>query len=231
MSRIHQIEVTIGPLAEHEGRGNSNEAFRIVSSGRTNDLRVQFATRRTFGGAPNRSEVVLTNLSESSRNRFRQRLTRVEVSAGYLTGDRAGLRKVASGALTSATAVDSIPEIETTIAFLDGFGGMSRGVFRKSFGPGVPLSTVIGEVAASMPGVTVARATLSIGGKLGASGRTFAGRAADILDDLAAQWGFSWSVESRINSTLNGVYTVQEHDLAGNSHGNPWTSTIRSLSF
>ncbi len=292
MSRIRQVELIIGPLAEFEGRGNTNEAFRIFSSGRTSDLRVQFTARRTIGGAPNQTDLVITNLSEDSRARFLNRLTRVEISAGYQQGEGAGLRKVASGAITSTQPVDNPPDIETLITALDGFGGMSRGVFRKSFGPGVAVADVVRDIASSMPGVTIGSETLNIEGKLGASGRTFAGRAAEILDNLAAQWGFSWSVqsgvfqavddttplakvhtlsyrdgslrsvkpllsgpmqiqtgveivgalnprinpgeqirvESKINPSLDGVYTVHEHDLAGDTHGETWESVYRSIS-
>lgn len=292
MSRIHQVEVIIGPLAEFEGQGNTNEALRIFTTGREDELRVQFNARRTFGGAPNQTDLIITNLSEDSRNRFRERLTRVEISAGYQSGRGAGLRKVASGAITSSLPVDNPPEIETVITALDGFGGMSRGVFRKSFGPGVAIADVVRDIASAMPGVTVGGAPLNIEGKLGASGRTFAGRAAEILDNLAAQWGFSWSVqsgvfqavddttplatihtlsyrdgslrsvkpllsgpmqiqtgveivgalnprinpgeqvrvESNINPSLDGVYTIHEHDLAGDSHGDVWESIFRSIS-
>tara|TARA_R110002126_G_scaffold10384_4_gene47300 strand:- start:1393 stop:2277 length:885 start_codon:yes stop_codon:yes gene_type:complete len=294
MSRIRQAEIIIGPLAEYEGRGNTSEALRIYSSGRKNDLRVQFSVKRTFGGAPNRTDLIITNLSGDSRNRLRNSLTRVEISAGYLEGEGAGLRKVASGAITSAFPVDNPPDIETLVAFLDGFGGMSRGVFRKSFGPGVAVADVVRAVASSMPGVTIGSGALNISGKLGASGRTFAGRAAEILDNLSAQWGFSWSVqsgvfqavddrvplatihtlsyrdgslrsvkpllsgpmeiqtgveivgalnprvnpgeqirvESKINASLNGIYTAHEHDLVGGTAAaDPWESTYRSISF
>lgn len=292
MSRIRQVELIIGPLAEFEGRGNTNEAFRIFSTGLPNELRVQFTARRTIGGAPNQTDLVITNLSEDSRARFLNRLTRVEINAGYQQGEGAGLRKVASGAITSTQPVDNPPDIETLITALDGFGGMSRGVFRKSFGPGVAIADVVRDIASSMPGVTVGSETLNIEGKLGASGRTFAGRAAEILDNLAAQWGFSWSVqsgvfqavddktplatihtlsfrdgslrsvkpllsgpmqiqtgveivgalnprvnpgeqirvESKINPSLDGVYTVHEHDLAGDTHGETWESVYRSIS-
>ncbi len=292
MSRIRQVELIIGPLAEFEGRGNSNEAFRVYSSGRVNDLRVGFNVRRTFGGAPNQMEVRITNLSEDSRARFVNRQTRIEVSAGYLEGVGAGLITAGSGAITNSQPIDNPPEIDTLITALDGFGGMSRGVFRKSFGPGVAIADVVRSVASSMPGVTVGSETLNIEGKLGASGRTFAGRAAEILDDLAAQWGFSWSVqsgvfqavddvtplstihtlsyrdgslrsvkpllsgpmqiqtgvevvgalnarvnpgeqirvESKISPSLDGVYTVHEHDMAGDTHEGPWESVFRSIS-
>ena len=58
MSRIRQAEIIIGPLAEYEGRGNTSEALRIYSSGRKKDLRVQFSVKRTFGGAPNRTQPI-----------------------------------------------------------------------------------------------------------------------------------------------------------------------------
>lgn len=292
MGRIRQVELVIGPLAEYEGRGEPAEALRIFSTGGVHDLRVQFSARRTIGGAPNQTDIVITNLSEASRNRTRNNLTRVELFAGYREGDGAGLRKVASGAITSSTPIDNIPDIETVLTALDGFGGMSRGVFRKSFGPGVLIATVVKDVAASMPGVTIGD-NVNMVGKLGAAGRTFAGRAAEILDDLAAQWGFSWSVqngvfqvvnddtsldtihllsyrdgslrsvkpllsgpmqvrtgveikgtlnpriypgeqvrvESKINKALDGVYTLKEHDLVGETHGEDWESTYRSISF
>lgn len=289
MARIHQAEVTIGPLAEYEGRGDPSQGLRVYSAGRTQDIRIQFSVTKTIGGAPNQLDLILTNLQESTRNRIRQRLTRVAVSAGYLEGAGAGLRRVATGGVLSSVPSREGTEIITTVAALDGLGGISRGVYRKSFGPKVPLSVVVSGIARSMPGVEVGPVLLP--GALGISGRTFAGRSAELLDDLADQWGFSWSVqngvfqavedtkslttlhtlswrdgtlrearpllsgpmqvqtgvevlapldprikpgdlvkiESRINPSLNRVYTVHEHDMAGDTHGDDWSTTIRSL--
>lgn len=289
MTRLRQAEVIIGPLADYEGRGVPSEGIRIYSSGAIDELKVQFSVTKTIGGAPNKLDLIITNLKEATRNRIRKQLTRVEISAGYLEGEGAGLRRVASGGILSSVPARDGAEILTNITVLDGLGGATRGVYRRSFGPKVLLNDIVSDVAQAMPGVEVGPVNLP--GAIGLSGRTFAGRAAEILDDLADQWGFSWSVqdgvfqavldtqplgtihtlsfrdgslrearpllsgpmqiqtgveilgalnprvkpgeqirvESGVNSSLNGVYTVHEHDLAGDTHGDEWSSTFRSL--
>jgi hypothetical protein len=224
VSRIRQVELLIGPLAEFEGRGNAREAFRIYSAGRKDDLRVQFSARRTLGGAPNQTDLIITNLSEDSRGRLQTRLTRVELSAGYLEGADAGLETVATGAITSALPVDNPPEIETVITALDGFGGMSRGVFRQTFGPGVTIADVVKSAAASMPGVTIGSEVMNLVGKLGSSGRSFAGRSAELLDDLAAQWGFSWSVQNGVFQAVDDTKPLSTTHVLSHRDG-----TLRSV--
>jgi hypothetical protein len=289
MSRTRQAELIIGPLADYEGKGNTNEALRIYSSGRPQDIRIQFSVTKTISGALNELDLSVTNLKESTRNRIRGHLTRVEIKAGYLEGERAGLRLVSTGGVMSAVPVRSGADIVTNVSVLDGLGGTTRGVYRRSFGAGVPVSDIIKDVAKSMPGVELGR--VDVVGTLGASGRTFSGRSAELLDKLADQWGFSWSVqdgvfqaiedtrsfstihvlsyrdgslrevrpllsgpmqiqtgveivgglnpdirpgervrvESSVNKSLDGTYTVHEHDLAGDTHGDEWSSTLRSL--
>lgn len=289
MRRIRQAQVFIGPLAEYEGTGDPAQAINIYSAGRVNDLRVQFSVTKTIGGAPNQLDLNLTNLKENTRTRIREQLSRVELLAGYLEGDGAGLRRVATGGILASVSARVDTEIITTLSVLDGIGGISRGVYRRSFGPSVSMSDVVGDIARSMPGVEVG--PVDIPGSTGISGRTFSGRSAELLDSLADQWGFSWSVqngvfqaiedtqslttehtlsyrdgtlreirpllsgpmqiqtgvevltslnaailpgekikiESRINANLNGTYTVHEHDLAGDTHGDEWTSTLRTL--
>ena len=289
MSRIRQAELIIGPLADYEGKGNTNEALRIYSSGRPQDIRIQFSVTKTISGALNELDLSVTNLKESTRNRIRGHLTRVEIKAGYLEGERAGLRLVSTGGVMSSIPVRSGPDIVTNVTVLDGLGGTTRGVYRRSFGGNVAVNEVIKDIAKSMPGVELGK--VDIPGKLGASGRTFSGRAAELLDKLADQWGFSWSVqdgvfqaiedtrsfstihvlsyrdgslrevrpllsgpmqiqtgveivgalnpdirpgervrvESSVNKSLDGTYTVHEHDLAGDTHGDEWSSTLRSL--
>ncbi len=289
MSRIRQAELIIGPLADYEGKGNTNEALRIYSSGRPQDIRIQFSVTKTISGALNELNLSVTNLKESTRNRIRGHLTRVEIKAGYLEGERAGLRLVSTGGVMSSMPVRSGPDIVTNVTVLDGLGGTTRGVYRRSFGGNVAVNEVIKDIAKSMPGVELGK--VDVPGKLGASGRTFSGRAAELLDKLADQWGFSWSVqdgvfqaiedtrsfstihvlsyrdgslrevrpllsgpmqiqtgveivgalnpdirpgervrvESSVNKSLDGTYTVHEHDLAGDTHGDEWSSTLRSL--
>jgi hypothetical protein len=289
VSNIRQVEVIIGPLAEYEGRGNPQQGIRIYSSGAENHLRVQFSVTKSISGALNELNLSITNLQESTRNRIRGHLTRVQVSGGYVNGDSAGLRRIATGGVLSSPPVRSDTEIVTSVTALDGLGGSVRGVYRRSFGPKIPIADVVKGVAGSMPGVEVG--PVNVPGFLGMSGRTFSGRAAEILDQLADQWGFSWSVqdgvfqavedtqplstihtlsyrdgslrevrpllsgpmqlqtgveirgglnpgirpgeqvrvESGLNKSLDGVYTVHEHDLAGDTHGDEWSSTLRSL--
>lgn len=188
-------ELTIGPLAEHQGAGRVNEAVRIIADGTNSNLRVAFTSDKTITGEPNKTEIDIYNLSRETRQAIRSNLTRVRVVAGYSSAaDSAAI--VASGALLSVVSYKQGPDTITHLSILDGYGGMVYGFYSRGFAGGTPLAQVVKDVATSLPGVEVGRVDLE--GTLAGKGVTLAGQPAAQLNKLADQHGFSWSVQNGV---------------------------------
>ncbi len=202
---IHRAEVLVGPLSEQEGGGPRNQALKIIGNGADTSLRVQFNVQKTLAGAPNKINIQITGLKEETRRRIQRGLTNVSLSVGYERGELADMRELAKGGVLTCLPFGTMPDIITDINALDGFAGRAQGVYRKSFSGPVPVRDVVLDVARAMPGVIVSESTITVEGTLGPKGGTFAGGAADILDELGDQWGFSWSVQ-------NGVFQALDDD-------------------
>lgn len=187
---IRAVNLLIGPLTEPEGGGNSGDAFQIFSSGDRNSLRVKFSVKKTILGAPNLSTIEIYNLSRDSRERIRKSLTRVRLEVGYQNTELALLTQ---GGVKSVVTARRGSDTVTTISLLDGWGGQIRGITNRAYGPNRPVSEVIQDVASNMPGVTIG--DIDIDGFIGRGGFVASDRSADILDRLAGQYGFSWSIQ------------------------------------
>lgn len=202
MGSFRQIELLIGPLADYQG-GDANQAYRIVTTGDQDELHVRFNIKKTILGAPNSSTIVVDNLAENTRQRIRQNLTSAQLSVS--SGQ--DMRIIFSGGVLSSVSTPRWPVIETSINALDGFGAMTFGQFRRTYSTSVAISDVLREIASTFPGVTVGN--VDVDGFLGPKGGSYYGRAQNILDNLADNWGFSWSIQ-------NGVFQAYQDNRTSN---------------
>lgn len=192
MDFLRRAELVVGPLADWQGGGSSSNAIRIIADGSSQRLRVAFSSQKTLTGDPNKTEISVFNLSPDTRQALRSNLTKVQLLAGYeSSSDSVGL--VATGALMGAISTREGADIVTRLTVLDGYGGMVRGAYSKSFSGGTDASTVVRDLATSMPGVTVGR--IDVDGRLFSKGLQLSGATTSQLDKLADQFGFSWSVQ------------------------------------
>lgn len=199
---LRRCEIEVGPLADWQG--GTGQGVRIVADGTNERLRVAFQATKTLTGEPNKCEVKIYNLGADLRQAMRGELLRVQVIAGYDTGAPA---LVAYGALQESASTRQGPDIETRLVVLDGFGGMSRGIYSRAWSGGVPVARVVEDIARSMPGVRVGR--VDVPGTLASKGAAMAGPATAQLNRLADQFGFSWSVQ-------DGVFqAVADSDTSG----------------
>lgn len=196
---LRYCELTIGPLAEWQGRGNSGEAVRIYADGTNKHLRVQFTAQKTVTGEPNKCEVSIYGLSADTRRSIRANLTRVQVLAGY-ESSASSASIVCSGALMAVMHQRQGGDIVTKLIALDGMGGMSRGAYSQAFAGGTPVASLVREVAASMPGVEIGN--IKVTGNLPPKGVQLSGSSTSQLNKLADQFGFSWSVQ---NGTFQAI--------------------------
>lgn len=196
---IRNIEVLVGPLADFEGGGNPNDGLRIASDGSRENLRAAFSIRKTLQSVANEGAVTIYNLPRESRERMRRGLTRVRVMAGYAN---TGTMVVGNGGLLDAVHTNQSGTWVSELPFYDGFGGIARGVVNRTFTSGVTVANVIRTlVEQNMPGVTVGR--IDVDGTIARGGYAMSDRTADVLDDLATQYGFSWSVQNGVFQALS----------------------------
>lgn len=195
MDFLRYCELIIGPLADWQGGGSTNEAVRIVADGTMNNLRVAFNASKTITGAPNQIDVSIWGLSKQTMQAIRGNLSRIQLVAGYSSSaDSAGL--VASGAILSAIPESQGSDMVMRLTALDGYGGMVRGAYSRAFDGRTPISSVVGDIAKSMPGVTVGQ--IDVDGQLFQKGQQFSGSSISQLNKLGDQYGFSWSVQDGV---------------------------------
>lgn len=200
MDFLRYAELIIGPLADWQGGGSSGEAIRIIADGTNQNLRVAFNAVKGITGSPNKIDIGIWGLSQKTRMAIRGNLTKVQLIAGFeSSANSRGL--VASGAILSAIPERQGPDIVLKITALDGYGGMVRGAYSRAFGGQTPISSVVSDIAANLPGVTVG--LIDIDGNLFQKGQQFSGATADQLNSLADQYGFSWSVQDGVFQAIS----------------------------
>lgn len=200
MDFLRYCEVIIGPLADWQGGGAVSQAVRIVADGTMRNLRVAFSAQKGITGSPNTLDMEITGLSLQTMQSVRGNLSRIQVIAGYQTAaDSAAI--VASGAILAAIPQMRGPDAVLVIKALDGYGGMVRGAYSRAFDGRTPVSTVVADMAAALPGVTVGQ--IDVDGQLFQKGQQFAGPTTAQLNRLADQYGFSWSVQDGIFQAIS----------------------------
>lgn len=200
MDFLRSCELIIGPLADWQGGGSTGEAVRIIADGTNNHLRVAFNVTKSIGGSPNKIDVAVWGLSQKTIQSIRGNLSKIQIVAGYSSaGDSAGL--VASGGILAAIPERQGPDIVLKIIALDGYGGVVRGVYSRSFDGRTPMSVVVSDIASNLPGVTVGN--IDVDGQLFQKGQQFSGSTADQLNRLADQNGFSWSIQDGVFQAIS----------------------------
>lgn len=195
MDFLRYCELIIGPLADWQGGGSTGEAIRIIADGSNRNLRVAFNANKTITGDPNKIDIAIWGLSLKTIQSIRSNLTKVQLIAGYLSS-ASSASLVASGAILAAIPERQGPDVVLKITALDGYGGMVRGAYSRAFAGGTPISSVVADIAATMPGVSVGE--IQIDGNLFQKGQQFTGSSSDQLNKLADQHGFSWSVQDGV---------------------------------
>lgn len=200
MDFLRYCELNIGPLADWQGGGSSGEAVRIVADGSNNHLRVAFNANKSIGGSPNKIDIAVWGLSQKTIQSIRGNLSKIQISAGYLSSE-SSVGIVASGGILSAIPQRQGPDVVLKMTALDGYGGMVRGVYSRAFDGRTPISVVVQDIAANLPGVTIGQ--IDVDGQLFQKGQQFSGSTTDQLNRLADQNGFSWSVQDGIFQALS----------------------------
>lgn len=190
------------------------------------DMRFEFKVKKTLAKSPNKSEIVVTNLSEQSRAALQGKGLRVTLSAGY-EGTEA---IVLVGDVRDCDSTQDGPRWVTKIQCGDGERGYRYGRVSEAFREGVGATAIVQKVAAQM-GVDASgvRAVEALAGRQFVSGYSVHGRASRELDRLLRGFGLEWSVQDGRLQILTPDQSTQdpivELDFSSGLVGSPTLNT------
>lgn len=158
------------------------------------DLRFEFTCKKIPSSDPNTAEVKITNLSKITRRTLDDQIdTPLILSAGYSEGE--GLVNVFFGNIMSVKHDTTPPNIITTIEVGDGAESLRDSKVSLSFKKNTLVSTVVQQLAIGFgKPIKNPEAITSIEGAY-LSGYCGIGNNKTLMDQLARDNGFSWSIQ------------------------------------
>lgn len=181
----------------------------IVGTGAYDGFKVSFSVQKTLLGSPNMAQVTITNLSRDTRSIIRERQLPMTIEVGH---EDTEMIHLFSGTTTSAIPSQSGPDVNMDVTAMDGAMGIIYSTQQITYDGPFAVATVVEELAGTMEGVEIG--TIDVIGNLKEKGRSLSGPTQQLLDTLANEYGFSWSVQDGIFqavsdvSNLPGYYVV-----------------------
>ena len=165
---------------------------KIIGDGSRDTLRIRFSIQRSILGVPVCSDISIYNLSKDTQKLLREPLHTCRLMVGWQNNE---LYEIFRGQIMASVTDKQNTDYITTAKALAVGGDMTYSVMNNSYAEGTPIQHVLQEVVKTLPGVSWDARRVSIPDyKVGFKGLVLAGRAKDMLDKLALQYGFSWSI-------------------------------------
>lgn len=176
----------------------------IVGDRVFSDFHVNFNVRRTSRSKPSPAEIVISGLSQQTRDAISERLTPVKLMAGYQ--ENAGI--IFTGQLDSAISFWEPPQWQTAIHASDGRAAWEK-YAQKSWVSGTPWQAIAQYLASAM-GLQIGDASLAQ-----ITGTTRGAYAVDRyanreMDTLAQTLGLQWSIQDGAVQMVQADKSTQE---------------------
>lgn len=217
---IREAQLLIYPLSEAQGGGSEALAVIISSTGLTDEIRMTFRIEKNICdmGMPSVFEITLYNLSTATKQLLSKQATNIELQLGYKEGLN-GVVKVARGGISTVASERDEGNIRTTITCFDGLAGVAEANSGKSYVGSTVLAKIVKDLANDIPGVEVSELNIKLNNNMvtGSKGRVLSGRTSSLLDKLAREFGFNWSIQL-------GVFKVLQDDF---TQGNLYTISTK----
>lgn len=156
---------------------------------RVSDLRIEFQIEKTKDSTPNKAEIKITNLSEETRDKIREKDALVRLFAGY-EGDLGPVLLFSGNSQHMINRWDT-PDIVTQIEAQDGQRQLREQRSNFSYGNNTSANAIVNRLANDI-GLPL-RQDFNIEGSY--NGFSFNGRAKDGLDQITRRFDYSWSVQ------------------------------------
>lgn len=222
-SFIRQSQVFIFPLSEASGIKNKSSAIVLSSSGLDTELRIVFTVSKNLMamGMPNTLQVSFYNLASATKQFLSKKSSAFLLEAGYKEGG-VPLQTVATAGISSVISKREKEDIVTTIFGYDGQAGLAASVSSKAYQGVTQLKQIVADLADDIEGVEVSDAGLLIDESImtGSKGRVLTGRTSTLLQKLAREFGFSWSINNGIFKAVQDTFTSGDLFVISSKAGN-----------
>lgn len=156
---------------------------------RVRDLRITFDITKTKGSTTNKAKIKITNLSQETRAKLREKDALVRLYAGY-EGDL-GAVLIFVGNTQHLVNEWQTPDIVTSIEAQDGQKVLRQTRISFSYNTRTAINTIVNRIAGEI-GIPL-KQDFTIDGYY--NGFSFNGLAKDALDAICRKTGYSWSVQ------------------------------------
>ena len=146
--------------------------------------------------SPVTAKIQIYKLSQATRDRLAAESAGAEIQTGYDDD----ITTVFSGVIINITNDYRAPDWVTTVWASDGWDEYSASFFSRSYSTGVPIKTVINDVAGSFAIPVVNKYDRD--DKL-LTGTVFQGKTKDVMNKLARDYDLAWSISS-------GAVTIED---------------------
>lgn len=229
-SYIRKAQVLVSPLRESLGISNRNNAVVLNSTGLYDDLRIVFTVQKNIMamGQPNTLQVSFYNLAQETKQLLSKQATAFLLELGYERG-ATPLQTVASAGISSVTSKREGAAIVTTVFGYDGQDGLAQAVSNKAYRGVTQLKQIVADLAADIPGIEVSVGNINIDDGLttGSKGRVLTGRTSNLLQRLAREFGFSWTIDTGVFKAIADTLTNGNLFNVSSTNGNLMSATPR----
>lgn len=150
------------------------------------------------------STLWIYNLHPDTRSSLVRSDTKVKIRAGWMGGPQAGMHLVFSGNFLMSQIRREGPDVITTLHVQAGRLAAVTAKISRTWSKGVPLRTVVEDIARNMEGVQVEPELIrGVDGFVGDGGMPICADAETALNKLARQFGFFWSIVDDKFQTVN----------------------------
>jgi hypothetical protein len=154
-------------------------------------LRVSFKITKSLMSFPNLAEIEIYNPNKDTLSKLQTRYTDIALNAGY----EGNVRLIFKGQIRNVFQRKMGPDRIVTVFAGDGEADWQNSIFNKTLSENIALKQIVTEIAQSFVDTTlgVLQGLDTPADKL--RGQTLSGSSKDILDKLAEDYGFQWSIQ------------------------------------
>jgi len=157
------------------------------------ELRIKFQAKKTLTTNGNFCAIDIFNLSDLERNAISsEKYATLTLKVGY--ADDVGLLELGKGDITSVTHEATTTDIITTIHCKDGFKSLTDNYIQLSFAENTLTSKIITSIVEKI-GLPLKFSNITP--QPIKNGYSFVGTVSEALNDLAFQYGFTWSIQNK----------------------------------
>ena len=190
-------------------------------------LRVVFNITKSLHSYPNLAEITLYNPNQATVSLLQTKFSEISFNAGYV----GNVRLLFKGQIRNVFQRKIGPDRVITIFAGDGEQDWQNSTFNKTLSENIAIKQVVEEIAASFTNTLsgILQGLDTPADKL--RGQTLSGSSKDILDELAEDYGFQWSIQDGNLITVPDEQVLDQTDvvLINNSTGMIGSPTVTEL--